>query len=555
LAEYVKDLNKTHELKTPILTMKGTEEIPNHPNKAMMEVEVAMVYNSTYSENIISFVNNIKTHEGGTHETGFKSAITKVVSDYLEKNGNSKEKDIKIQGEDTREGLIAIVSVKVPEPQFEGQTKGKLGSAFVLPIVRRIVTAKLEQFFEENPIEAKNILEKSLGAARGREAAKKARDLTRKTTDKNSLATLPGKLADCQTKDSNLAELFLVEGDSAAGSGKMGRNRLYQAILALKGKILNVEKSEASKVLNSEEIKNIITAIGTNVGQDFNLEKLRYKKIIVMTDADVDGSHIQTLILTFFFRYLKPIIENGYLYIAQPPLYRFKKGNFETYLKDDKALNEFLIKEVLNTIEVGDKTSNKRFLLLAVEYKNIMIELEKKYPGVKVLKKIIEEDINEVDNEKIISIIKDLNYNIFSTSIFNDTYNYFIQTEAGAAELSLNNDVLNDSLIISGKNIFKKLNEIENHAFDVKTTIEDLEKVLNNAKKGTYIQRYKGLGEMNPEQLWETTMHPENRNLLQVEISDAEKAEQSFVLFMGSEVEPRKAFILDNAQNVKNLDV
>ncbi|NPA74093.1 MAG: DNA gyrase subunit B, partial [Epsilonproteobacteria bacterium] len=324
ISQFVQDLNK----KEPIT------KVFHFDNKVEdIEIDIALMYNSGYSEILYSFVNNIKTIEGGTHESGFRAGLTRAITNYKNNNAAQREKDVKISGEDVREGLIAIVSVKVPEPQFEGQTKGKLGSSYVKPLVQKTTYEMLVKYFEENPIEAKIIMNKALSAARGREAAKKARDLTRRK-DSMSVGTLPGKLADCQSKDASISELYLVEGDSAGGSAKQGRDRVFQAILPLKGKILNVEKSRIDKILKSDEIKNMITALGCGIGEDFNAEKLRYHKIIIMTDADVDGSHIQTLLLTFLFRYLRPLIEEGYVYIAQPPLYRYKKGKKEIYLKD-----------------------------------------------------------------------------------------------------------------------------------------------------------------------------------------------------------------------------
>jgi len=316
LKQFVEDLNKKTPITKPFLISEKIEDI---------EVDIALMYNEGYDERVLSFVNNIRTPEGGTHESGFRAGLTRAISNYIAQNASAKEKNVKITGDDVREGLVAVVSVKVPEPQFEGQTKGKLGSSYVRPLVQKLTYEKLVKYFEENPIEAKTIMNKALAAARGREAAKKARELVRRK-DAMSVGTLPGKLADCQSKDPSISELFLVEGDSAGGSAKQGRDRVFQAILPLKGKILNVEKARLDKILKSDEIKNMITALGCGIGEEFDESKLRYHKIIIMTDADVDGSHIQTLLLTFFFRFLKPIVEKGYLYIAQPPLYRYKKG-------------------------------------------------------------------------------------------------------------------------------------------------------------------------------------------------------------------------------------
>ncbi len=333
LKQFIQDVNKK-PLISSIISFEATEQ--------ESEIEIALAYNEGYDEKLLSFVNNIRTPDGGTHEAGFRAGLSRAIMNYIEANANAREKDAKVSGEDVREGLVAIISTKIIDPQFEGQTKGKLGSSFVKPIVQKLTYEKLSKFFEENPNEAKAIMQKAIMAARGREAAKKARDLTRKK-ESFSVGTLPGKLADCQSKDPSVSEIYLVEGDSAGGSAKQGRDRTFQAILPLRGKILNVEKSRLDKILKSDEIKNMITAFGCGIGEEFNIEKLRYHKIIIMTDADVDGSHIQTLLMTFFYRYLKPLVENGHIYIAQPPLYRYKKGKKEIYLKDERALSEYLI--------------------------------------------------------------------------------------------------------------------------------------------------------------------------------------------------------------------
>ena len=342
IEQFVIDLNRKQQVSKPFYFQDKGEDI---------EVDIAIMYNDTYSETLYSFVNNIKTPDGGTHEAGFRAGLSRAITNYITANANQREKDIKITGDDVREGLIAVISVKVPEPQFEGQTKGKLGSSYVKPIVQKLTYEKLVKYFEENPIDAKAIMNKALMAARGREAARKARDLTRRK-DSMSVGTLPGKLADCQSKDATISEIYLVEGDSAGGSAKQGRDRVFQAILPLRGKILNVEKSGLDKILKSEEIKNMITAFGCGIGDEFDSERLRYHKIIIMTDADVDGSHIQTLLLTFFFRFLYKVVEAGHIYLAQPPLYRFKKGKKEIYLKDEKALNDYLIETGIESIEI-----------------------------------------------------------------------------------------------------------------------------------------------------------------------------------------------------------
>ncbi|EAJ2426634.1 DNA topoisomerase (ATP-hydrolyzing) subunit B [Campylobacter upsaliensis] len=551
ISQFVSDLNKKQALTKPIFFSVDEDNV---------NVEVALLYNDTYSENLLSFVNNIKTPDGGTHETGFRMGLTRVITNYVEANASAREKDNKITGEDVREGLIAIVSVKVPEPQFEGQTKGKLGSSYVRPIVNKASFEYLSKYFEENPIEAKAIMNKALMAARGREAAKKARELTRKK-ESLSVGTLPGKLADCQSKDPSESEIYLVEGDSAGGSAKQGRERAFQAILPLRGKILNVEKARLDKILKSEQIQNMITAFGCGIGEDFDLTKLRYHKIIIMTDADVDGSHIQTLLLTFFFRFMNELVANGHIYLAQPPLYRYKKGQKrEIYLKDEKALNEFLI-------EVGIENSNyegiglndlKDFLKIVAAYRSVLKDLEKRFNVISVIRYLIENpDLIKNSNEELFKIIKAFlekqGHNILNSYLSENELRIYVQTESGLEELIVNDDLFSHPLYTEASYIFTKIKERElNFERDILDILDEVEK---NAKKGAYIQRYKGLGEMNPEQLWETTMDPSIRRLLKITIEDAKRADDTFNLFMGDEVEPRRDYIQAHAKDVKHLDV
>ncbi|ECH3659480.1 DNA topoisomerase (ATP-hydrolyzing) subunit B [Campylobacter upsaliensis] len=551
ISQFVSDLNKKQALTKPIFFSVDEDNV---------NVEVALLYNDTYSENLLSFVNNIKTPDGGTHETGFRMGLTRVITNYVEANASAREKDNKITGEDVREGLIAIVSVKVPEPQFEGQTKGKLGSSYVRPIVNKASFEYLSKYFEENPIEAKAIMNKALMAARGREAAKKARELTRKK-ESLSVGTLPGKLADCQSKDPSESEIYLVEGDSAGGSAKQGRERAFQAILPLRGKILNVEKARLDKILKSEQIQNMITAFGCGIGEDFDLTKLRYHKIIIMTDADVDGSHIQTLLLTFFFRFMNELVANGHIYLAQPPLYRYKKGQKrEIYLKDEKALNEFLI-------EVGIENSNyegiglndlKDFLKIVAAYRSVLKDLEKRFNVISVIRYLIENpDLIKNSNEELFKIIKAFlekqGHNILNSYLNENELRIYVQTESGLEELIVNDDLFSHPLYTEASYIFTKIKERKlNFERDILDILDDVEK---NAKKGAYIQRYKGLGEMNPEQLWETTMDPSIRRLLKITIEDAKRADDTFNLFMGDEVEPRRDYIQAHAKDVKHLDV
>ena len=550
IAQYVEDMNKKTKVAEVFSFSAKIEDI---------EFDIALMYNDAYEEKLASFVNNIRTPNGGTHEAGFRAALTRVISNYNSKNGAAKEKDIKISGEDVKEGLIAIVSARVPEPQFEGQTKGKLGNTYVRPLVQKASGEELSKYFEENPIEAKAIVAKALMAARGREAAKKARELTRRK-DSMSVGTLPGKLADCQSKDASACELYLVEGDSAGGSAKMGRDRVFQAILPLKGKILNVEKARLEKILKSDEITNMITAMGCGIGDEYNEDKLRYHKIIIMTDADVDGSHIQTLLLTFFFRHFRDVVEKGYLYLAQPPLYRYKKGKKEIYFKDDRAMNDYLIENGIESLDVEGVGNNDliAYFRMVDHYRGSLEALERRYALVDLIRHFIENpDIIGLDTksmyEEVEKFLGDIGNNILTKSISEDSIHLFVQTQGGMEELLINDDLFSAPHFSEADFVYRKIKEW-NINFE-KDMIDVLEDVKEYAKKGAYIQRYKGLGEMNPEQLWETTMTPENRALLQVTIEDAELASDTFTLFMGDEVEPRRNYIETHAKDVKHLDV
>ncbi len=540
----IKDFVKTLTKKDCITEIIYYNEHYSDEEKSL-DVEVALCYDSGYDEKTLSFVNNIKTPEGGTHESGFKAGFSKAVINYINKNIKMKE-NLKITGDDVKEGIDAIVSVKMSEPQFEGQTKGKLGSSYVKSIVQKVTYDYITRYFEENPNTAKLISEKAISAARSRVAAKRARDLTRKQA-KVGVGTLPGKLADCQSKSAEESEIYLVEGDSAGGSAKQGRDRYFQAILPLRGKILNTQKSSDAKALSSEEIKNIITALGTGIGADFDIEKIRYNKIIIMTDADVDGSHIQTLIMTFFFNHLQEVIQKGYLYIAQPPLYRYKKGKIEKYLKDDKALNEFLIEQGINSIEIEGvgKPELKELLKNTALYKLLLEKLTKRFNIPEVIRYLIEDG----DIEKLPEYLEKFGFNIISK---HDNH-YYIQTNRGLEEITIDDKLLNHHLFIEAKKVYEKLKEYNDLVKG--DYLELLNEVINKARKGAHIQRYKGLGEMNPEQLWDTTMDPENRTLIQVTLDDAEEAAKKFELFMGSEVAPRREFIQANAKEVENLDV
>jgi len=559
---------------------------PVHPKpmlftgaKEGVEIEIAIQYNDAYDEKIFSFANNINTHEGGTHLSGFKAALTRTMNTYATNNNLLKNMKTAISGEDLREGMAAVISVKVPDPQFEGQTKTKLGNSEIKGYVETIMNEKLAEFLEENPPIARKILEKGIDAARAREAARKARDLTRRKGALDGLA-LPGKLADCQEKDPALCELYLVEGDSAGGSAKQGRERRYQAILPLKGKILNVEKARFDKMLTSNEIRTLITALGTSIGKDdFDIAKLRYHRIIIMTDADVDGSHIRTLLLTFFFRQMPELVERGHLYIAQPPLYKAKRGKRELYLKDEAALQEYLLDEGVEGMTVHLEKSGKvlRGKQIIPTLRNI-IEFNQHFD--KMVLKGVNPEVLEV-------FVRGKLQNGFADMLDLEPLAVKLRQVEPAAEFKLQNDpprilyqrgnlrsyidqkVLESLSMYEYKLLLQAYKHVEdicqndsafisqddNDAEEVTSRQGLLEYFINRAKKGQYIQRYKGLGEMNPEQLWETTMDPSKRVLLQVKVEDTLEAEQIFTVLMGDQVEPRREFIENNALNVSNLDV
>ncbi len=572
---------------------KGKEKLHDKPiyfqqEKNGLLVELAMQWNDGYSETISSYCNNINTIEGGTHVSGLKTALTRVVNKYAENTGLLKNLKESVTGEDIREGLATVISVKIPEPQFEGQTKTKLGNSEVEGFVASIINEKLTGFFELNPSVAKRIVQKSIESAAARIAARKARDLTRRKTALD-FGGLPGKMADCQEKDPALCEIFIVEGDSAGGSAKQGRDRKHQAILPLKGKILNVEKARFDKMLGFEEIKILITALGAGIGKDdFDISKVRYHKIIIMTDADVDGSHIRTLLLTFFYRQMAEIVDKGYLYIAQPPLYKAKKGQKEQYLKNEAELNEYLMRTGLEGIAVKSSTGAIPGSQIASAVKNAaryrrMIEKQSKRYEPNVLRQVVagafskeilaNEDKLKMFFEKIAKNVKNVESGItdVSVEIQKDTahnsnfaklvvvknsvkiYMNFTAEFVASPEYE-EMQKLYQSMDILGKGPFNvQLNEKD---AAVAVDVESLgAMILENAKKGYYIQRYKGLGEMNPEQLWETTMDPTRRTLLKVSVEDAVEADSIFSVLMGDQVEPRRQFIEDNALRVKNLDV
>ena len=562
-------------------------------------ISFAIQYNEGYSENIFTFVNNIHTIEGGTHLTGFRSSLTRLVNEYIKNNNLAKQhKEVTVSGDDIKEGLAMVLSVKIPHPQFEGQTKTKLGNSEVEGIVRSVVTDTLATFFEENPKTARAICEKCMGAAIAREAARKARDLTRR---KGALegGGLPGKLADCQEREATKCELFLVEGDSAGGSAKQGRDRVFQAILPLRGKILNVEKAPLVRILSSDTVRDLIAAVGTGVGEGeggFDISKLRYHKIILMADADVDGQHISTLLLTFFYRQLKPLIDAGHVYLAQPPLYKVKKGKVEQYLQTEDQMQQWLMKEGLATVTVTDMKKNKAFTgdqlrdllkvlrdvedtLAKLEVKNItladfMAFLKEghipvyriplrsggfKYFYTEQEYRAYEEQYIQEKREELIADGVDAE-SIQNSTLVPEHQSLFEFGKLVAAEKKMETFGFNFSqypLITNEKERVNPLFKVNNGKTDVLvySLAELLKAVKEAATAGASIQRYKGLGEMNPEQLWETTMDPSKRKLIQVKINDAADTEQAFTMLMGDRVEPRRDFIYSHALEVKNLDI
>ena len=576
-----------------------------HGEKDGIDVEIALQWNDSYTETVYAFANNINTHEGGTHLSGFKSALTRTINAYSAKNNLAKDLKESITGDDIREGLTAVISVKIPRPQFEGQTKTKLGNTEVKGIVETIVNDKLGAFLEENPSIARRVLSKAIDAARAREAARKARDLVRR---KGALdgSSLPGKLADCQERDPAQSELYIVEGESAGGSAKQGRDRRFQAILPLKGKILNVEKARFDKMLGSDEIKTMIAALGCGIGaEDFNIEKLRYHRIIIMTDADVDGSHIRTLLLTFFYRQLPKIIEQGYVYIAQPPLFRAKRGKSETYLKDERDLEAFLITRSAEARVVRIPSLNRdisgpdleKLLQKLIAHQKFMQMVERRGHPREIVEALLTAGADReyfAEKEKLEGLARTLTtptrtlvvqpdeeHNRFLLQIEDRSTGYPRQhtigvdfVTAGEYRTLLANrrdipQVDGEVIVTSAAEVVDDTPEESSAAKDatrksakdkvtevrLKSLDELVDFFITAGKKGVAINRYKGLGEMNPDQLWETTMDPAVRTLLQVRAEDHTEADLMFTTLMGDQVEPRRKFIEDNALDVKNLDV
>ncbi len=576
VSEFVRYLDRS---RTPLLT----EPISISGERENINIDISMWWNDGYHENVFPFTNNIPQRDGGTHLAGFRGALTRSINSYATASGILKKEKISFSGDDAREGLTCVLSVKVPDPKFSSQTKDKLVSSEVRPAIEGFLNEKLSEWFEEHPSESKLILNKIMEAAAAREAARRARELTRRKSAMD-VANLPGKLADCQEKDPEKSELFLVEGDSAGGSAKQGRSRSNQAVLPLRGKILNVERARADRMLSSQEIGTLITALGTGIGRDeFNIEKLRYHKIIIMTDADVDGAHIRTLLLTFFFRKMRELVEAGHLYIAQPPLYKVTKGKSEVYLKDELALEDYLLRMGVDgaTLKLGDNSVIAGEDLTSVvnqarKVVNILKGFPRNYPNFILEQATILGVFSElsVDNNVSETMISDLAKRLDQVSnefergwvgsIISGKGFKLVRSVRGVEE----SRVIENSVITSSEG--RRLGQMEKDLLEIyhlpallvrkdrEQTIsspsELFHAIIREGERGLALQRYKGLGEMNPDQLWETTLDPNARSLLKVKIDKAFDADQIFTKLMGDVVEPRRAFIQENALNVVNLD-
>lgn len=579
LKAFVKHINKS---KSPL----HEEVISFAGEKNDITVECALQWTNAYNESMLCFTNNIPQKDGGTHLAGFRGALTRSINNYISENGLLKKEKVELSGDDMREGLSCVLSVKVPDPKFSSQTKDKLVSSEVRPVVEGVVGDKLKEWLDEHPAEAKIIVGKIVEAATAREAARKARELTRRKGVLD-VASLPGKLADCQEKDPALSEVFIVEGDSAGGSAKQGRHRRNQAIMPLRGKILNVERARFDKMLNSAEIGTIITALGTGIGRDdFNADKCRYHKIIIMADADVDGSHIRTLLLTFFYRQMPELIERGYIYIAQPPLYKVKKGNSVLYIKNEREMDDYLVRggceDATLTLSNGEQIAGQDLIDLVEKNRkarSLIGTLSKNVPE-KVIEQmaicglfnqeiINNKDLLAAELDKLVARLNEQEAEYdrgWKTEIGKDGAIVFSRTLRGVTETHIIGSNILDS---QEAPILDNMKDVlaENFTFSallvskqgvekrITGPVSFVDAIIAAGKKGISIQRYKGLGEMNPEQLWETTLDPEARSLLQVKIDRMEEADETFATLMGDVVEPRKEFIQENALNVVNLDI
>jgi len=577
----------------------NTEPIYMRGAREGIDAEISLQWNDSYTETLHAFANNINTQEGGTHVSGLKAALTRTLNSYATRQNLAKDLKESIGGDDIREGLTAVISVKIPHPQFEGQTKTKLGNTEVKGIVEAIINDSLSAFLEENPKIAKRIVNKTIDAARAREAARKARDLVRRKGALDN-STLPGKLADCQERDPAKCELYIVEGESAGGSAKQGRDRLFQAILPIKGKILNVEKARFDKMLGSDEIRTMIAALGCGIGKDdFNPEKLRYHRIIIMTDADVDGSHIRTLLLTFFYRQMRELIERGYIHIAQPPLYRVKRGRSETYVKDDRELESWLFRRAAETRVLKQGTREwtgsdlETLLHQLVAFQRYRAIVERRGPGSDIVQQLLIQDADGktffADPELLAALARDLTTSLRTVSVDVDAehnaHQLVVEDRSGGfarrqtvgiefvesaeyrallASYRATDGVTGPMVVatVPRGEAAETASEGTPEAADAKVgevQIGDVDELVDHflaaGRRGVAINRYKGLGEMNPNQLWETTMNPDNRTLLQVRAEDDTEADLMFTTLMGDQVEPRRKFIEDNALDVQNLDV
>jgi DNA gyrase subunit B len=593
IVSFVEHLNRNRSpLHTAPIYVRGERSFSSHGHETLVQIDIAIQYNDAYNENVFAFANNINTVEGGTHLIGFRTALTRTVNRYIAthlKNGKSQPESI--SGDDVREGLTAVISVKLPQPEYEGQTKTKLGTSEVKGLVEQLLYEQLSEHLEENPATAKQIVAKVVDASRARAAARKARDLARR---KGALAdfSLPGKLADCQERDPKKSEIFIVEGDSAGGSAKQGRLREIQAILPIRGKILNVERARLDRMLSNNEIQAIIAGLGCGIGEDFDPDKARYHKVIIMTDADVDGSHIRTLLLTFFFRQMRSLIDRGYLYIAQPPLFKVKKGRSERYVKDEAELREYLLDLALRSSHVFVTGSSvpleedqvKGLLREAAEYERLLTQLALRRLDGHVVDAAVRVDLSEEDlrdearlrdgvqgrlEQCLREAGDDTEYIEWETQADSEHDGLRLLARTRRTGVTLNTELDTDFLRSSDyqrlRELFGRIQAFGSAPYrvaregdepeELATALQLLARVVELGQKGLSIQRYKGLGEMNPEQLSETTMNPQTRTLLQVRVDDAVEADLVFTTLMGDEVEPRREFIERNALEVQNLDV